>query len=68
MDLLAKELIQLIGIFIPIVVFVIITIGLSKYFNNLVDNIMDLVSSKIGFWGGIIFSILVFIGTIIQST
>ena len=52
MDLLAKELVQIIGIFIPIVVFVIITIVLSKYFNNLTDNIMDLASSKIGFWGG----------------
>ena len=68
MDLLAQELVQIIGIFIPIVVFVIITIVLSKYFNNLTDNIMDLASSKIGFWGGIIFSILVFIGTILQST
>lgn len=68
MDLLAKEFIQIIGILIPIVVFVIITIVLSKFFNNLVDDIMDLASSKIGFWGGIIFSILVFIGTILQST
>ena len=68
MDVLIVDFTALIAVFLPIIFFVSLTLALIRYLNNTTDMIMDFVTTKVGFWIGIIFSFFVFIGTIFQPS